>query len=97
MEHRGATGAEADTGDGAGILIQVPDRFLRAVAADHGITLPPAGAYAAGLAFLPADATDAEKAKAAIEAIVAEEGLRALGWRAVPTEPGVPRRTRRRP
>ncbi len=87
MEHRGATGAEADTGDGAGILVQVPDRFLRAVAADHGITLPPAGAYAAGLAFLPADATDAEKAKAAIEGIVAEEGLRALGWRPVPVNP----------
>ena len=53
MEHRGATGAEADTGDGAGILIQVPDRFLREVA---GFELPAAGAYAVGLAFLPADA-----------------------------------------
>ena len=50
MEHRGATGAEPDTGDGAGILIQVPDAFMRATA---GIDLPAAGAYAAGMAFLP--------------------------------------------
>jgi cobalamin biosynthetic protein CobC len=52
MEHRGATGAEPDTGDGAGILIQVPHRFLAAVAAEHGITLPAAGAYAVGMGFL---------------------------------------------
>jgi glutamate synthase (NADPH/NADH) large chain len=84
MEHRGATGAEADTGDGAGILIQVPDRFLRAVA---GFALPAAGGYAVGMAFLPADATDAEKAQAAIEAIAAEEGLVTLGWRDVPVSP----------
>ena len=84
LEHRGATGAEADTGDGAGILIQVPDRFLRAVA---GFELPAAGAYATGLAFLPLDPTAAEKAQAAIEAIVADEGLTALGWREVPISP----------
>src|SRR6186713_2518779 len=61
LEPRGATGAEADTGDGAGILSQVPDRFLRQVVP---FELPPAGAYAVGLAFLPADANDAEKAAA---------------------------------
>src|SRR6187551_1762899 len=55
MEHRGATGAEADTGDGAGILIQVPDRFLRAVV---DFDLPATGAYAVGLAFLPAEPVD---------------------------------------
>ena len=87
MEHRGATGAEPDTGDGAGILIQVPHRFLREVAADHGITLPAAGAYAVGMAFLPGDANSAEKAQAAIETIVAEEGLATLGWRPVPVNP----------
>jgi glutamate synthase (NADPH/NADH) large chain len=81
MEHRGATGAEADTGDGAGILIQVPHRFLRAVS---GIDLPAPGSYAVGLAFLPADGNDAEKAQSSIEAIVADEGLRVLGWRDVP-------------
>ena len=53
LEHRGATGAEPDTGDGAGILVQVPDRFLRGVR--RRVELPPAGAYAVGLAFLPAD------------------------------------------
>ncbi|MFN6121677.1 MAG: glutamate synthase large subunit [Actinomycetes bacterium] len=84
MEHRGATGAEADSGDGAGILIQVPDAFLRAVA---GFELPAAGSYAVGIAFLPADAIDAEKAQASIEAIMADEGLRVLGWREVPVRP----------
>ena len=86
MEHRGATGAEADTGDGAGILIQVPDGFLRAVV---GFQLPPAGQYAVGLAFLPSDTESAEKAMASIEAIVADEGLRTVGWRDVPVDAGV--------
>src|SRR5215210_102589 len=81
MEHRGATGAEADTGDGAGILIQVPDAFLRATV---DFDLPQAGAYAVGLAFLPADAEAAGKAQAAIATIVADENLRLLGWREVP-------------
>jgi glutamate synthase (NADPH/NADH) large chain len=84
LEHRGATGAEADTGDGAGILLQVPDRFLRAVA---GFELPAEGAYAVGLGFLPADADAAHKAMSSIESIVAEEGLTLLGWRAVPVHP----------
>jgi glutamate synthase (NADPH/NADH) large chain len=84
MEHRGATGAEPDTGDGAGILIQVPDAFLRAVV---GFDLPPAGRYAVGLAFLPADAASAEKAQSTIETIVADEGLTVLGWREVPVDP----------
>ena len=84
LEHRGATGAEADTGDGAGILIQVPDRFLRDVA---GFELPPAGAYAVGLAFLPLDVTDAEKAQEAIGTIIVDEGLTVLGWRDVPVNP----------
>src|SRR5260221_2226479 len=59
LEHRGASGAEVNTGDGAGILIQVPDRFLRAVA---GVDLPDAGAYATGIAFLPAAADRAAEA-----------------------------------
>jgi len=84
MEHRGATGAEADTGDGAGILIQVPDRFLREVV---GFTLPAAGQYAVGMAFLPSDAEDAHKAMASVEAIAVDEGLRVLGWRDVPVDP----------
>ncbi|HEY7107273.1 MAG TPA: glutamate synthase large subunit [Acidimicrobiia bacterium] len=83
LDHRGASGAEVNTGDGAGMLLQVPDRFLREVA---GFDLPPAGSYGVGMAFLPEDGTDAEKAMARVEQIVADEGLRVLGWRAVPTD-----------
>ena len=83
LDHRGASGAEVNTGDGAGMLLQVPDRFLRAVA---GFDLPPAGSYGVGMAFLPLDPTDAEKTMARVEAIVGEEGLRVLGWRPVPID-----------
>ena len=86
LEHRGATGAEADTGDGAGILLQVPDRFLREAS---GLPLPPTGNYATGICFLPTDDVDREKTVAAIERLVAEEGLTALGWRDVPVDPAV--------
>jgi glutamate synthase (NADPH/NADH) large chain len=86
LEHRGATGAEPDTGDGAGILVQVPDRFLREVV---DVALPPAGAYAVGLAFLPVDETDREKAMGIVERITAEEGLTVLAWRDVPVDPSV--------
>ncbi|MFD7895959.1 glutamate synthase large subunit [Streptomyces sp. NPDC059743] len=82
LEHRGATGSEPDSGDGAGILLQVPDVFLREVA---GFPLPEAGAYAVGIAFLPAD--DSTEAVSRIETIAAEEGLTVLGWRAVPVAP----------
>ncbi|MGC0318293.1 glutamate synthase large subunit [Kitasatospora acidiphila] len=84
LEHRGATGAEPDSGDGAGILTQVPDAFLRANA---GFELPPVGEYAVGIAFLPVDDQAAATAVSAIETIAAEEGLTVLGWREVPTAP----------
>ncbi|WP_256105749.1 glutamate synthase large subunit [Streptomyces sp. ODS05-4] len=84
LEHRGATGAEADSGDGAGILFQVPDAFLRETA---GFELPEAGSYAVGIAFLPADAEENATAVSRIEAIAAEEGLTVLGWREVPVAP----------
>ncbi len=84
LEHRGATGAEPDTGDGAGILLQIPDRFFREVV---DFALPPAGAYAAGVAFLPADPRLAEKAVAAIDNTVAGAGLTVLGWRDLPINP----------
>lgn len=84
LEHRGATGSEPDSGDGAGILLQVPDAFLREEA---GFELPEAGSYAVGIAFLPADdSTDAVKQ---IEKIAAEEGLDVLGWRQVPVTPDI--------
>ncbi len=82
LDHRGASGSEPDSGDGAGILLQVPDAFLRAVC---DFDLPAAGAYAVGTAFLPDDAEDAAKARAAVEQVAVEEGLRVLGWREVPT------------
>ena len=84
MEHRGATGAEADTGDGAGILIQIPDQLFRATVS---FELPGEGAYAAGIAFLPPAQESAEKAKAMIETIMRDEGLETLGWRDVPVSP----------
>ncbi len=83
LEHRGASGCEVNTGDGAGITIQVPDRFLRAVA---DFDLPDAGAYATGMAFLPADPDDAVKAKVRMDEIAGEEGMRVVGWREVPTD-----------
>src|SRR5471030_54222 len=66
LEHRGATGADPTVGDGAGILTQIPDDFLRAVV---GFELPPKGAYAAGIAFLPADAAERASVETAISAL----------------------------
>ncbi|WP_127572674.1 glutamate synthase large subunit [Georgenia faecalis] len=86
LDHRGAVGAEENTGDGAGILTQVPDAFLRAVA---GVELPEAGAYAVGLVFLPGrNAPDGALPKAVdgVERIAREEGLDILVWRDVPTD-----------
>ncbi len=83
LEHRGASGAEPETGDGAGILLQVPDAFLAAVA---GFDLPAPGRYATGIAFLPADAGGGVVAMAGVDQIAAEEGLRVLGWREVPVD-----------
>ncbi|MTB26593.1 MAG: glutamate synthase large subunit [Actinobacteria bacterium] len=81
LEHRGASGAETDSGDGAGILIKIPDLFLRAVT---DFDLPAAGSYAAGIAFLASDAPIAR-----IEAIAKEEGLKILGWRDVPVNSSI--------
>ncbi|MDQ1703328.1 MAG: glutamate synthase large chain, partial [Frankiaceae bacterium] len=81
LEHRGASGSEVNTGDGAGILIQIPDEFLRAVS---GLELPPVGSYAAGMAFLPDDDDLAAAAVDAVETLATTEGLRVIGWRDVP-------------
>jgi glutamate synthase (NADPH) large chain len=81
LEHRGAKGAQTNTGDGAGILIQIPDAFLREVV---DFELPAAGAYAVGMAYLPVDPTEAAQVVARVGAVMASEGLRVLGWREVP-------------
>jgi glutamate synthase (NADPH/NADH) large chain len=87
LEHRGATGREIDTGDGAGLLTQIPDAFFRGVV---DFPLPALGAYAVGIAFLPIDNFAAGTAVAGIERIVADEDLRLLGWREVPVVPDIP-------
>ncbi len=84
--HRGACGSEANTGDGAGILIQTPDSFLRRQAARLGIDLPPERRYAAGLVFLPRDAATRRHIEQLFEQIIREEGQRVLGWRDVPVD-----------
>ncbi|WIE53273.1 glutamate synthase large subunit [Curtobacterium sp. MCBD17_003] len=84
LEHRGAIGSDAGTGDGAGILCQVPDAFLREVVP---FALPDAGGYAVGTAYLPTNLDARAAVKAAIEAVAADEGLRVLGWREVPVRP----------
>ncbi|MGP3951127.1 glutamate synthase large subunit [Streptomyces sp. 7N604] len=84
LEHRGATGSDPDSGDGAGILLQIPDAFLRETV---GFALPEAGSYAVGIAFLPADGPGGADAATRIETIAAEEGLSVLGWREVPVAP----------
>ncbi|MDQ1487254.1 MAG: glutamate synthase large chain, partial [Actinomycetota bacterium] len=83
LEHRGAQGAEPNTGDGAGILLQVPDAFLRDVV---DFELPEEGSYATGIAFLPQSARDAAAACESVGKIVEAEGLTLLGWRDVPTD-----------
>src|SRR5687767_14796375 len=83
--HRGACGCEANTGDGAGILLQMPDKFLRKECRRLGIPLPGPKDYGAGLVFLPRDIVQREKVQGLVSTIVAEEGQRLLGWRDVPT------------
>src|SRR5690349_1162925 len=83
LEHRGAQGAEPHTGDGAGILLQVPDDFLRVVV---DFDLPEYGSYATGIAFLPQSSKDAAAACEAVEKIAEAECLEVLGWRDVPTD-----------
>ncbi len=84
LVHRGAVGADPHAGDGAGILVQMPDAFLRAEAAKLGITLPEQGHYACGMVNLPKPAAERDLCVAGLERAVAEEGQILLGWRDVP-------------
>jgi len=84
LEHRGASGAEVDSGDGAGILVQVPDAFLREAVP---FALPPQGSYAVGLAFIPNNDDVEQQTYETVADVAAEEGLDVLGWREVPVTP----------
>jgi glutamate synthase (NADPH/NADH) large chain len=87
MDHRGACGCEANTGDGAGILTALPHEFLaKVVRADLGAELPEPGRFSAGNVFLPQDAQEREFCKRTVESIVAAQGQRLIGWRRVPTD-----------
>jgi glutamate synthase (NADPH/NADH) large chain len=86
LQHRGACGCETNTGDGAGILIQIPDRFFRQESERLGIDLPPHRGYGAGLIFLPRDPERRGRIQDLFERIVIEEGQVVLGWRDVPTD-----------
>jgi glutamate synthase (ferredoxin) len=86
LEHRGACGAETNTGDGAGILMQIPHKFMRKVTAQENITLPEAGQYGVGMIYASPEPLLREKGRRVFETIVAEEGQQVLGWRDVPTD-----------
>jgi glutamate synthase (NADPH) large chain len=88
MEHRGGVGYEKNTGDGAGMLLGLPDRFLRKVAlADLGVTLPAGGEYGVGNVFLPTDASERAHCKRVLEEEIAAVGQTLLGWRPLPVDP----------
>ncbi|HSN90152.1 MAG TPA: glutamate synthase central domain-containing protein, partial [Anaeromyxobacteraceae bacterium] len=87
LEHRGAVGAEKNTGDGAGILLQTPHAFLAAEAERIGSRLPAPGAYAAGMVFLPPDGRGREACQRIFEETIRAEGQTLLGWRDVPVDP----------
>jgi glutamate synthase (ferredoxin) len=86
LEHRGACGCETNTGDGAGILMQVPHKFLQKVAAAEGITLPTAGQYGVGMVYGSPEPAERAAGRKIFESIAAAEGQQVLGWRDVPTD-----------
>jgi glutamate synthase domain-containing protein 2/glutamate synthase domain-containing protein 1/glutamate synthase domain-containing protein 3 len=86
LEHRGAVGAEKDSGDGAGILVQMPDEFLRKECSKIGITLPEIGHYGSGIVFLPQKKDNREKIKEIFEKCTQEIGQEVIGWREVPVD-----------
>ncbi|EQD80624.1 Glutamine amidotransferase, class-II domain protein, partial [mine drainage metagenome] len=86
LTHRGATGADPLAGDGAGILLQIPDAFLRRAVDPLGFALPEVGHYAVGMVFLPQDPQAREICETILERCAREEGAEVLGWRTVPTQ-----------
>jgi glutamate synthase domain-containing protein 1 len=86
LTHRGACGCDPLTGDGAGMIMQVPDAFLRKVCGAIDIALPPAGEYGVGLVFLPPDVQERNFCEREFGKIIRQEGQRLLGWRTVPVD-----------
>ena len=86
LDHRGACGCEANTGDGAGILLQVPHEFLFAECAKLGFKLPEPGQYGVGMIFLPKNSAERDAVKTEIARIISAEGQTLIGWRDVPTD-----------
>ena len=84
LDHRGACGCDPETGDGVGLLIQIPHEFLTLAACEAGFDLPDEGRYGVAMTFFPWDSADRDRCRAAFEQAVASEGLTFLGWRAVP-------------
>lgn len=86
LDHRGATGSDPNTGDGAGILMQIPHKFLQKSCEGISVELPDPGKYGVGMIFFPGDREDRRPCEKIVERIVEEEGLEVLGWRKVPTD-----------
>ena len=85
LDHRGACGCEANTGDGAGVLLQMPHAFFQQIARKDRLTLPGPGEYGSGLVFLPRNPTKRRRLVEVFEHIIQSEGQTVLGWRTVPT------------
>src|SRR5580700_4892494 len=86
LTHRGACGCDPETGDGAGLLIQIPHKFFAREATSLGFTLPEPGEYGIGMVFLPVERHQRLKTEGIVERIVKEEGLTVLGWRDTPIQ-----------
>ena len=87
LEHRGASGCDPETGDGAGVLIQIPHEFFARECAAMGMTLPEPGGYAVGMVFLPVGKLERLQCEGVVEKIIGEEGLEVMGWRDTPVDP----------
>ena len=90
LDHRGAVGADALMGDGAGLLIQLPDQLYREEMAKQGVTLPPTGEYGVGLVFLPKESASRMACEQEMERAIKAEGQVLLGWRDVPVNAAMP-------
>src|SRR5579862_1965 len=86
LTHRGACGCDPETGDGAGMLIQIPHKFFARECASLGFTLPPEGEYGVGMTFLPVEPHQRLSCEGILERIIRDEGLTVLGWRDTPVD-----------